>query len=121
MTASAPGPGRPNAIPLELDTDDLLVAFDLLSSNTSLQPGVELAAPGGAGVTFRSRVGKGPRAPAGRMAFELVRVTPANTDRVAEWLERCLRSRLPAIRLGRATVPVELAALRQALSRVASE
>lgn len=120
MTASPRGPGRPGSIPLELETDDLTIAFDLLSSNTALVPGVELAAPGGAGVTFLSRITKGPRAPAGRMAFELLRVSPANTGQVAEWLQRCLQDRLPAVRLGRATVPVELGSLRQALGRMAA-
>lgn len=81
--------GRPIPIPLRLETDDLQVAFDLLSANTSLQPGVELDAPGGAKVRFRNRVRKGP----------------------------CLQGRLPRATIGRQAVPITLEALRQALAK----
>ncbi len=114
-----PGPltptGRATPISLRLETDDLQVAFDLLSANTALQPGVELAAPGGAKVRFQRRVPKGPLAPKGRMDFELVHAAPASVEALTSWLYQCLRGRLTHVRIGRSAVQVEPSALRQAL------
>lgn len=109
--------GRPIPIPLRLETDDLQVAFDLLSANTSLQPGVELDAPGGAKVRFRNRVRKGPGTPTGRLDFELLHASPASVEPLASWLHRCLQGRLPRATIGRQAVPMTLEALRQALAK----
>jgi hypothetical protein len=99
-----------------LETDDLDVAFDLLSSNTALQPGVELAAPGNTRVKFRTRVTKGPGAPKGRMTFELLDAAPASVEAVTAWLVRCLQGRLTSVQLGRSAIEVEPDALRRVLT-----
>ena len=109
--------GRPSPIPFRLETDDLQVAFDLLSANTALQPGVELDAPGGAKIRFRQRIPKGPRAPAGRMDFELLHASRTSVGPLASWLHRCLQGRVSTVHLGRRPVPVDIEALERELER----
>lgn len=106
---------RRTVIPLRVETDDLQVAFDLLSADSALRPGVELDAPGGAKVIFRNRTRKRPGMSTGRMDFELVNASAGSVGPLASWLQRCLEGRLSNVRIGGRTVPVELKALHQAL------
>jgi hypothetical protein len=101
-------------IPLRLDTDDIQVAFDLLSSDTSLQPGAQVTTPGGATLRFRARTPSGAATP-GRLEFELANATPAAVEPLAGWLFERLRGRVPTLRVAGRPVPVEPEALRRAL------
>lgn len=103
------------AIPLRLDTDDVRIAYELLSGDTSLEPGTEVRVPGGAKLRFTGRVSQG-RAPArGRLEFELTETTRASAEPLAACLYERLRSRVPTVRLGALAVRVEREALRRAL------
>jgi len=103
------------ALPLRLDTGDLRVAYDLLSGDTSLEPGTEVEVPGGARLRFTSRVSEGRAPEGGRLEFQLTNATRASAEPLAGWLYERLQSRVPTVRLGGMAVPVDREALQRAL------
>lgn len=107
-------------IPLRVDTDDLRVAYDLLSGDTSLAPGTEVGVPGGARLRFTRRIREGRAPDGGRLEFQLTDATEASAAPLAGWLYERLQSRVPTVRLGRVAVPVNREALRRALFQAIS-
>ncbi|HEX5386448.1 MAG TPA: hypothetical protein VFW66_07125 [Gemmatimonadales bacterium] len=103
-------------IPLRLDTDDITIAFDIMSMNGSLQPGATVTTPGGGRLRFDGRVPAGQGGgSSGRLDFELLDLPSDAAAPVAAWLSERLNGRVATVRVGGVAVPAEPDALRRAL------
>ena len=104
---------------LTIPTDDIQVAFDLISLDHSLRPGATVTTPGGATLRFE-RLNEGP-GQRGSLDFDLsgggTGQEPVEIEPLAEWLHARLQGRVESVRLGGQTVAVEPEALKRALGR----
>lgn len=103
---------------LSIPTDNLQVAFDLISLDHTLRPGTVVTAPGGATLKFeRAREGPGR---SGSLEFDLSGAgtgqEPVEVDQLASWLATTLQGRVDRVRLGGSDVKVEPDALRKVLA-----
>jgi hypothetical protein len=100
------------SIHMTLPTDDLRIAFDLISADGSLGPGSAVEVPGGGRLRFEGarRQGTGPIS----LAFEVERGA-GSAAALAHWIAERLAGRVPVVRIDRSEVRVDEEELRRAL------
>ncbi|HEU4697647.1 MAG TPA: hypothetical protein VFS40_00550 [Gemmatimonadales bacterium] len=101
---------------LTIPTDDLRIAFDLVSANGAVGPGAAVTT--GAGGVLRFEGATRPSA-SGKisLAFDVEAPGGAAADDLADWLYDRLKGRVSSVRIARHEVPVEREELRRALAR----